>query len=258
MRRLTPALLTLLLASGCGGEPVEVEIPFLASYGDEALACEGPADLELTDLRFYASELRLVAASGAEARLQLYSDGRWQQSDLAMLDLETGRGACVNGTAETNFSLTGTVPADDYVGLRFVLGVPFDRNHGDPLRAEAPLGDAAMHWHWRGGYKFLRAGLRKGNDGFWLHLGSTGCSGRIGAITECTAPNRVAVELTVFDPWHDAVRVDMAALFTGIDLSDGVAGDCSSSPAESTCRAPFAALGLAGATQTVFSRQPRQ
>ena len=114
-----------------------------------------------------------------------------------------------------------------------------------------------MHWHWRGGYKFLRAGLRDGTRNFWIHLGSTGCEGTLQNITGCSAPNRVTVELDAFDWQRDAVRIDLAELVKGVTIEDDATVSCSSGPAESSCAAPFAALGLGAESQSVFGRQTR-
>lgn len=92
-----------------------------------------------------------------------------------------------------------------------------------------------------------------------MHLGSTGCEGTVRDIRGCRSPNRVTVELDGFAPNDDAVSIDLKALFAGIDFGDGIPGDCSSGPSESSCAEPFAALGIdfaTGATegeQKVFS-----
>ena len=164
-------------------------------------------------------------------------------TNLALLDLEDGSGSCVNGTAAMNTSLRGTAPSADVHAVEFTLGVPFASNHGDPLTATAPLGDAAMHWHWRGGYKFMRTGVSTSTDRFWMHLGSTACEGTIRNITACGAPNRVTLRLDNF-AIGDGIVVDLAGLIAGDTLEDGNPSDCSSGPAEHACTAPFAALGL--------------
>jgi len=157
--------------------------------------------------------------------------------------------------------MVGVARAGEYRGLRFTVGVPFSLNHANPMTAGPPLDDPAMHWHWRSGYKFLRAGIRTENDGFWIHVGSTGCEGTVGHVTGCRSPNRIQIELPEFAPGGSAVAIDLAALVAGIDLDDEVPGDCSSGPAESSCTAPFGALGINHSTgkqegtQSVFSVQ---
>ncbi len=258
-----PRLFALGLAAlcvSCGPSKLDVNIPFAVSWNGEPLSCNG-ATTTLTDLRFYINDARLVAADGTHRDIVLAPDQTWQNDAVALIDLEDGTGACDNGTAETNAMLVGSVRNGDYRGLQFTIGVPFELNHANPLTAIPPLDDPEMHWHWRSGYKFLRAGIRTADDGFWIHAGSTGCEGTVGAITGCRFPNRILVELDDFVPGESRVVVDLAMLVASVALDDGNATDCSSGPAEAACIAPFGALGIdfesgrqAGA-QVVFSVQ---
>jgi uncharacterized repeat protein (TIGR04052 family) len=213
-------------------------------YGDAPVACGEPGDSPvLSDLRFYVTDL----TSGA----------------VHLVDLENGSGACENGTPDINATINLNAVEAGAKGIRFQVGVPFELNHADPLQADAPLNVSAMHWHWRSGYKFLSAGVRSADDGFWIHVGSTGCEGTVRNISGCSSPNRISVHLADFDAASSVVAVDLSALFAGTNLADGIAGDCSSGPAETSCGPPFAALGLdhsnsgvAGA-QRVFRAVPR-
>ena len=242
--------------AACSEPPANLAIPFAPVFGAWPLDCaDDDSGPKLTDLRFYVSDIKLITATGEAVDLQLEPDRIWQQNDLALLDFENGAGSCENGTTATNVAVRGSAKPADYRGLQFVIGVPFELNHADPLQADAPLGDAAMHWHWRAGYKFLRAGVRKPDDGFWIHLGSTGCQGTVQNITNCHAPNRVFVRLDEFVPGQDVVEIDLGGLVTTDDLADAVKTDCSSSPAETACEAPFRAFGLDLASGAVVDRQ---
>jgi uncharacterized repeat protein (TIGR04052 family) len=255
---MRPTLLCLLIGlfAACAKPPIVVSIPFTAQFGAESLTCaEQNGAIQLTDLRFYVQDVQLITVDGDAVNVTLNPDDTWQQRDLALLDLEDGSGSCLNGSSETNETLRGTVPDGEYRGLTFIVGVPFERNHADPLQAKAPLGDAAMHWHWRAGYKFMRAGIRTADDGFWLHLGSTGCEGTVRNITACNSENRVRVVLTNFVLDRDAVVVDLAALTSGTNLDDAMPTDCSSGPAEAACAEPFRALGLEFPTGESASEQ---
>lgn len=232
-----------LFGTSCAEPYLGVKLPFVATWGGEPIRCDD-AGIALTDLRFFVSSIELLDSGGRSHPMALSRDLQWQQPALALIDLENGQGTCRNGTPEAYEYLVGSLPPGDYKGLRFVVGVPFEQNHSNPLEAVAPLDDPAMHWHWRSGYKFLRAGVEKGDDGFWLHVGSAGCEGTVRNISACRFPNRVAVELADFVPVRDAIAVDLKALFDGVDLSDGMPGDCSSGPAEVSCVAPFASLGI--------------
>ena len=195
-------------------------------------------------LRFYVSEPQLIDSEGRVRNVRLSTGLDWQNEAVVLIDLETGGDHCMNGTAQIHAELVGEVPAGSYAALRFIIGVPFHLNHDNPLTAEPPLDDSDMHWHWRSGYKFLRAGIRTENDGFWIHTGSAGCEGTVGDITGCRFPNRVEVELAEFVPGESVVQVNLAALVEGTDLTDGEASDCSSGPAEVSCVAPYSALGI--------------
>jgi uncharacterized repeat protein (TIGR04052 family) len=253
-----------LLVPACAEPPAQLNIPFAAEFRGVAVECDAGNDVTLSDLRFYVFDVHLRDSAGKMQQLRLSNDDSWQRDGVALLDLEDGQHNCLNGTAAINDQLRGSIAAADYRGLTFTLGVPFERNHSDPLRAAAPLDDPAMHWHWRGGYKFLRAGLGTATDGFWLHLGSTGCEGTLQNITGCHAPNRVTVELENFVPGRDIVVVDLGELLTDAELADGTASDCSSGPAERHCETAFRALGLdhAGGAgrdeQRLFSSRSRQ
>jgi len=253
--------LTAALAA-CGKASTRVEIPFSANFGQAPISCDGSSSPMLTDLRLYIHDVRLIDVQERAHVVELDTTP-WQQPKLAFLDLEDGTVHCANGTSDLNHILTGSVEAAEFHKLEFTLGVPFSQNHGDPLQAETPLGDADMHWHWRGGYKFLRAGLSTVDDGFWMHLGSTGCEGTIQNITGCTAPNRVTVRLDDFN-LGDGVVIDLAELVADGTLDDASPTDCSSGPAEASCAAPFAAIGLSHETgeetgvQRIFSRRDSQ
>jgi uncharacterized repeat protein (TIGR04052 family) len=245
IQRLAILLLPTQLLTACSDSPLELSIPFVPVFGEQVLVCDAIGDaVALSDLRLYIANVQLVSEAGELVDVQLEADGEWQQPDLALLDFENGSGECANGSTATNTTLRGKLPNGAYRGLQFTVGVPFDRNHADPLQAVAPLDDPAMHWHWRAGYKFLRAAIRTADDGFWIHLGSTGCEGTIRNISSCRSPNRVAVMLADFVPGRNTVAIDLAALLANAALDDAVASDCSSGPAEVSCAAPFHALGL--------------
>jgi len=252
--RLLVAVLLLAQASACSKPQNNVTIPFIATWQGAAIGCDG-GDVALTDLRFFVSDVALVDSDGGSHALRLKTDVAGQNSAVALLDLETGEGPCLNGTVATHTSIEGAIPHGNYVALRFTVGVPFELNHANPLTATSPLDDAAMHWHWRSGYKFLRAGVVTATDGFWMHLGSAGCQGTVRNITGCDFPNRVAVQLPGFTVAKSVVAIDLHALFAGVDFDDGVPSDCSSGPAESACVGPFQALGIDFATGDVSGEQ---
>ncbi len=233
----------LIVSSACTQPRTSFEFEFVATWNGDVVQC-GSDPIQIADLRFYVSDVVVMDAAGREHGLELTAND-WQQENVGLIDLENGEGACRNGTKEIHAVLSGLTTAVEVAGVRFTVGVPFEQNHANPLLADEPLDDAAMHWHWRSGYKFLRAGIEATDDSFWIHLGSTRCEGTVQNISGCNSPNRVTVILPEYSPGEDRIEVRLSELFRDIELDDGVRGDCSSGPAEANCAAPFAALGLA-------------
>lgn len=114
-----------------------------------------------------------------------------------------------------------------------------------------------MHWHWKSGYKFLRAGVAlPDDDGFWMHLGSSRCSGTVGNILGCESANRPFVDLPDFVPGESVVVVDLQRLINNINRRDYKISECQSGPAELECNAPFSNLGLDFASGETVSAAP--
>ena len=256
------------LLLGCG--PQQVHIPFHGVVGAAPFACGQSYDglgttasrLTPADFRFYLSNIRLVDSSGQEAPITLDQDGTWQKDTVALLDFEDKSGPCSAGTAATNGTVSGSVPAGSYTALRFDLGLPDDIDHQDASVALPPLNVSGLFWSWQSGYKFLRTeGVTTGQkDGYNVHIGSTGCvrDGATGAVT-CANKDRAAVELTGFDPDRSVVVADLKPLLAGSDIdtnTDGTAPGCMSEPTDPDCVPIFHALGLAfGATDAWAGRQ---
>ena len=274
------AVVSLVLASliaSCGESDEgssAVAIEFAAVVGDEPFVCgetyedlgANGSSLTLSDLRFYVQDVAFVTASGEEVPMD-NADSIWQLPNLALLDFEDGCGEL--GNEPTNQTISGTLPFGDYVGIKFQMGVPFEENHQNQPTADAPLNLSSMWWNWQGGYKFLR--IDSGNfseNGWRMHLGSTGCDGDpdSGGTTQCGAPNRVEVELDDFDPTTEVIVFDVAALVDGAALDENQEGTpvgCMAGPMDSDCAPIFDNLGLpfGGAEppgpQTVFSAVER-
>lgn len=237
-----------------------VSIRFRAMVGTQPMSCTSAFEnvgtthstLRLQDLKFYVSGVRLVKADGSDVAIQLGQDGRWQQDDVAMLDFEDGTGTCANGSKDTREVITGQVPAGSYTGLRFTLGVPFEKNHRDPVTAGAPLNLSRMFWVWNAGYKFLRFDYTSTGQprGAFVHLGSTNCTPnqtRLTIPTACAHPNRVEVSLPAFDAGTDVVVADLGSLLAtaNIDVNTAdTAEGCMSAQNDPECGPVLARLGL--------------
>lgn len=239
-------------------------LTFAAFVGAEPFACNKTFDVGSPatsvapiDFRFYVSEVKLVRADGSEEPLVLVPDGKWQLDDVALLDFEDGTGACAtDGNPDTNVVVRGRAPAGSYTGVRFVVGVPFAKNHQNQATAPSPLNLGQMFWSWRGGYKFLKIDGQPQNDAgvrFNFHLGSVACNGGDpadgGSVTGCDKPNRAPVSLTGTSPIDFAQKrivVDWAAILAGSDVTTngGGPGGCMSFPNDPECPPLFDRLGV--------------
>lgn len=246
-----------LAALASAAEPVTIEFrgavngaPFECGRSYAAVGA-GQSTVTAEDFRFYVHDVRLVDAAGGEHLVELDQQTKWQIERTVLIDLENKNGGCANGTAEINSAVRGTIDAaGPWIGLRFALGVPFNRNHTDLARMPAPLNLTAMAWTWNAGRRFARLDVKSGVDGFAVHLGSTGCLPNTTPTvipTSCSSPNRVTVDLPAFDPAENAVVADLGRLLAsthvGQNAPDTPAG-CRSEPEDPDCAGIFANLGL--------------
>ena len=209
-------------------------------------------------LRFYVSGLHATDSSGARVPIDLDAAEPWQDGRTALISLPSD---CA-GTAgqASNATVTARLPPGDYRYLEFDLGVPFARNHANPLQAQPPLHVPSMFWTWQTGYKFVRLDL----DARWsFHLGSTGCTSASAArppTEPCRQPNVARVRLPMPGGPRGYIAIDLDALLEGVDVSRHPS--CSGRYAERpACGRLLSALGLDPATgecargcagQTVF------
>ncbi len=265
MRSFVPVL---LLALACGSDTpasIATTLRFSAAVGEQPFACgttyEGlgssSASFTPTDLRLYVHEVRLVRDDGTEVPFALDDDGRFQRGDVALLDFEDGCGDM--GNVDLHEVLEGRVPAGEYTGLRFRVGLPPELNHQNAAEAATPFNLTSMWWSWNGGYKFVRLeGRSSAFEGWKLHLGSTACMGDMMGNASCANANVVDVALDGFDPTTETVVLDLDALLATSTLGDtGGAPGCMSGVDDADCGPIFEALGLpfAGSTpaaQRVF------
>jgi uncharacterized repeat protein (TIGR04052 family) len=286
---VTPWIGGSLLSQRQAAEPQSVTLNFEGMVGDQPFSCTesyrlGTAETMAmpTDFRLYISDVALIDAEGNAVPLTLEQDGKWQYETVALLDFEDRTGTCANGTPETRTQVVGTVPAGDYQGVQFTVGVPFDLNHDDATLAPSPLNLTSLWWNWRGGYKFLRVDLATHNmnaelpdhqkdeghsghssgtthtddpghgagaTGFVIHLGSTGCHAEGDNLqpTSCLNPNRANIVLSEVDPATDTIAVDLEALVQSNDLSTNVPNTppgCMSAPEDGDCMGIHAQPGI--------------
>lgn len=258
------ALLATASLIACGDDdptgpvgPVDVTLNFAAVVNGADFACGtsyadvGASSTEITpvDFRFYVHDVALLDADGSAHDVEL-DENLWQRDGVVLLDFENGSGPCVNGTSATHTAVTGTVPAGDYTGVRFILGVSEDLNHADHTTAAAPLDLTGLFWSWNAGYKFARIDhvSEAQPEGWFVHLGSTGCqpSGDPTVpATSCANPHRPTIELNGFDWTTDEIVADYGALLADSDLTRNSANKgCQSFPNDPECHAVMPNFGL--------------
>jgi len=258
--------LGLMMTAGMMAQQ-EVSIRFKAVVGDAELACGrsypniGTTKSTITprDFRFYVHHVRLVDEAGLEAAVDLKQDDKWQLDDVALLDFEDATGSCSNGTPERNMAVVGAVPPGRYTGLRFTLGVPFEKNHTDLTKMPPPLNLTALAWVWNAGRKFARLDFSSTGAprGYAIHLGSTGCKPdetKTTIPTQCSSPNRVEVNFPVFDANSGVVIADLAALLadSDVDHAGKMMAGCMSGQDTPACGPLFSHLGLPFGDQQVL------
>lgn len=282
-----------VLLAACGGGdsgPQSVSIEFAAVAGSAAVKCgsvvaglgSGSVEAQVKDLRFYIANVKLLRADGSAVALTLPANDDWNLTSgsdaVTLIDLEDASGSCSSGTAATNATIKGTVPAGTYVGLTMTMGVPFALNHSDYASATKPMDVQAMAWSWQSGRKFAKIEVTdpNGTSGSWtaktfnVHLGSTGCTGNpaSGETVSCVAANRMAVKLASFDPSTQKIAVDLKALLAGTDITVNQSGasGCMSGGTDPECLNVFKSLAIdwkadgtgtglptdAGVSQTLF------
>lgn len=281
--RVLAAVLGLALA-GCGGgggdSTQSFALRFAAMDGSAEVGCGddiggvgpgGASSIEISDLRFYVSNIRFSTANG-EVAADL-DENEFQYTDtagsVALIDLtDTAAGACSGagitfpeGTARMNDVVTGTVDGTEITGVSFEVGLPqalMKSTLANHTAEDAPSPLAEMHWSWAFAYRFfvMNAVINDGTstgEGY-LHIGSTDCGGDgTRAMTDrdtCGNVNTARVTLTSFDPAADTVAVDVRQLLSGLDFEVSTeevtyAGlECHSSPGQPDCSTLFSNFGI--------------
>ncbi len=299
---LLAATLTLSACGGGGGNDApadtgtsnpttaatqDVSVQFAATVGDTVVDCASTlpslgasaVNAQLSDLRFYLSNVRLVTRSGTEVPITLtqndHQTGSGETSavliDLASKQAGTACERSADGSAETYPTLVGKVPPGTYVRLRATVGLPAALNHSDTMGADTPvpLQNMAMGWSWQSGRKFIKleldpVGAVTNADNstaatYNVHVASTDCTGTVSTGFGCTKANMVAIDIAL-NPASQQVALDLNEVFRGVNLSRNATGavGCMSATDDTDCTPLFANLGLslgtggASGTQAVF------
>ncbi len=283
---LTAALTLALSACGGGGgsddtpastpsaaATQDVSVQFAATVGNTVVSCgatlsglgSSVVNAQLSDLRFYLSNVRLVSSSGTEVPITLTQNDNQYGSGVdsaVLIDLTNKQAgtACEqssDGSAETYTAIVGKVPPGTYVRLRATVGLPAALNHSDTMALDtpAPLQNMAMGWSWQNGRKFIKLEVDPVNgvtnadsstaSTYNVHIASTDCSGGNVATATCTKANMVSIDIAL-NPSTQQVALDLNEVFRGVNLSSNAVGavGCMSASDDTDCGTLFTNLGL--------------
>ncbi len=229
-------IVAITLLPGCGNPfaaPVRFEFQALPTAVADCESRRG-------ELRFYISDLALIDSNGAAVPVRLDARNPWQGDSTALISLTVG---CAESPESGNRLVSGSVARGRYTAMEFSLGVPFEHNHLNPMRAAPPLNVPSMFWTWQTGYKFLRLDL---GNAWSFHLGSTGCvsdSAMRPPRQPCRQPNVARIRLPAEAVQGGNVLIDLDALLAGIDTTSE--GNCVGAYRERrACRQLLGTLGL--------------
>lgn len=231
-------------------EPLEpFTLSFEAIYEDAAVGCgdqidgfgpTGAASIELSDLRFYVSNLRFFDEAGASLPLELDTNEFQLTNEfgsVALVDLTgTASGACAGngltfpeGTARTNSSIAGMTYPEKVHRVAFDVGMPQGMMKdaiANNTAEDAPSPLREMHWSWAFAYRHFVMNFTIQDDGVagegYIHVGSSDCGGDgTRALTDrdaCGKPYSPAVDLHFHLEDEARIGVDLASLLDGVDF----------------------------------------
>ncbi|MFC6440815.1 MbnP family copper-binding protein [Pseudobowmanella zhangzhouensis] len=201
----------LLTLSACGSAPSGQSLSIELRWQGKPIGCGGQLDngWQVQELRFYLYQLTASDDSGEHS---LHVNQQADNESNVSAEVTLAEFSCQAEALRAPLTIAPAIP-EGSDQLSFVIGVPFELNHQNPLQQPAPLNRPDMFWSWQGGHKFVRLEMARADQHFSFHLGSTGCAAasKVRAPqTACEEPNTVAVSL----PWQAGKHIvlDLAKL----------------------------------------------
>lgn len=196
----------------------------------------------------------------SDLQVQLHDDS-WQPLSLLKTKFQTPKIAllgqyCDNHNQASSLknwqiTLANDIDLAEVKALRFTLGVPFSKNHLNPLTQESPLNLPSMFWVWQTGHKFLRLELSSAHSSWLFHLGSTGCvaaSSLRMPSKACLYPNRKTFQVPITEAEGNGAELQLNfhldKLLSKVVLAS--ANNCQSQANNPTCQQLFTNLALTG------------
>ena len=246
--------------TACSPTPTQLNVQLM--WHDKPLECGAVLvdRWQLNQIQFYLSEFSI---NNKPINLATSNDINHQQKNIVLLG-----GDCQTAGNWTIY-FDSLIPKGKLV---FEIGVPFNANHSNPLKALSPLNQSDMFWTWQQGHKFLRTDFSKTdtnntssanmNTGWQFHLGSVGCQSASvmrSPKQACEYPNRAKFEIDYNN--ESLLLFDIAPLFEPI-LSQTISSktsiteqSCMSDPNSLSCQHLFKVLGLSSQSATITQHQ---
>jgi len=109
---------------------------------------------KVTTFKIYVSEVTFVKADGSE-----YKDNGIYLVDMSNFSIKNTTAKTTHGGKGANITIPN-VPAGEYKGIRYTVGVPSNKNNIDATKitdVNNPLHtDNGMYWSWNSGYIFSK------------------------------------------------------------------------------------------------------
>ncbi len=248
MTRIGLYLLVAVISLACSRENSQnfsirfrLEIPKDVTWGE---------NISVNHLKFFIHDVQLLATDGNFHKAILPDLYPWQLNNTAFIKLDDS-----GETSRSKIDIQIQAPTeranDKYQGIRFVLGVPPEYNHVDPLQTESPFNVSSMFWSWQMGYKYFRFDLSYEQANFAFHVGSTGCkspSSLRPPREPCTQPNLATITLMGFDPETHEINVNVHSILKNI-YDDTKSTHCTGNYLKnSLCNSFIEQLGLSAET----------
>ncbi len=243
-------LSALLVLGGCTTEPQDSSVEFMLTFDGKPLTCDETFDKEglqwqLRAFQFYVSDVTL---NGQDAQLKNASGN---PAPAAML------GTRCSGDGRWTMAME-PIDTSESGALSFMIGLPFEINHQNPLHAEEPLNHSDMFWTWQLGHKFIRMDIRAQSEesanNWAFHLGSIGCdaaSSMRAPAEACAHPNTFTVTLDDYQSGKP-VYFQLDKLISGAQILEN--GNCMGDPDDLACAPLIQTLKSEQIESSVFSQ----
>jgi len=231
----------VIVLGGCSDNSGRTTIMVTPMFEQQKVSCDSLFNVDgnawqYQTLQFFISQVEVKNQEG-QWRLWDMTESAQQKNNIALLgeDCSTKNSAS-NRHWQLEFKSIGGM--NKFEHIRFMIGIPFNENHLNPLTQTSPLNESSMFWVWQTGHKFLRLEMKSDDDNWLFHLGSTGCespSVMRSPANECAQPNRIYIEFDLNS--QQEIIIDLAKLLEGVNLKAD--SRCLSAPNNVTCQQLF-------------------